>query len=72
MFFMVTDMRELLKYMKKINELGHLERGTGKHQSNIVYSVNGLTPCIAAGCEVKYWIYIIERKPNEKTNNSNC
>ena len=31
-------MKELSKKTKKTKELGYLERGTGKHQSNIVYS----------------------------------
>ena len=45
----------------KNSELGYLEKGTGKHQSNIVYSVNGLSPCMTAGCGVKFWIYVITR-----------
>ena len=45
---------------KVTNELGYLERGTGKHQSNIVYSV-GVSPCVTAGCGVKFWIYVIKR-----------
>ena len=32
-----------------INELGFIERGTGKHQSNIVYGSNGICPCEYAG-----------------------
>lgn len=43
------------------SELGYLERGTGKHQSNIVYSVGGVSPCITAGCGVKFWIYVVEK-----------
>lgn len=58
------DMRESLKSTKKQVHLGHLERGTGKHQSNIVYSVSGLSPCVTAGCGVKFWIYVIERNEN--------
>ena len=34
-------------------QLGHLEKGTGKHQSNIVYDINGTSPCICAGMGVK-------------------
>lgn len=64
-------MKELLKYMKNQIHLGHIEKGTGKHQSNIVYGVNGLSPCVTAGCGVKFWIYIVEREIDEKTNNSN-
>lgn len=54
-------MNNLQEQDKNIKELGYLDRGTGKHQSNIVYSVGGITLCIAAGCGVKYWIYVIER-----------
>ena len=41
--------------VKKLNvkQLGHLEKGTGAHQSNIVYDENGLSPCICAGMSVK-------------------
>ena len=28
-------------------QLGFMDNGTGKHQSNTVYSVNGLCPCIS-------------------------
>lgn len=34
-------------------ELGHIEKGTGKHQSNIVYDSNGISPCLCAGMGVK-------------------
>lgn len=55
----------------RINQLGHLERGTGKHNSNIVYGVDGLCPCITAGCGVKYWIYVIEgSRLDEKESDS--
>ena len=54
-------MKESLKKIKKTKELGYLERGTGKHQSNIVYSGGGISPCVTAGCGVKFWIYVIER-----------
>ena len=36
-----------------IVELGHIEKGTGKHQSNVVYSENGIAPTICAGIGVK-------------------
>jgi len=52
----------VMKESLKSTNLGHLERGTGKHQSNIVYGINGLAPCITAGCGVKFWIYVIKRK----------
>ena len=28
-----------------VNELGFIENGTGKHQSNTVYGINGICPC---------------------------
>lgn len=30
------------------NEIGYIDKGTGKHQSNTVYATNGLSPCITA------------------------
>lgn len=36
-----------------IVEMGHIEKGTGKHQSNIVYDSNGISPAICAGMGVK-------------------
>lgn len=29
----------------KVDELGYIDNGTGKHQSNIVYSKDGICPC---------------------------
>lgn len=29
----------------KVDELGYIDNGTGKHQSNIVYSADGICPC---------------------------
>lgn len=34
-------------------ELGYIEKGTGKHQSNVVYSEDGLSPTICASYGVK-------------------
>lgn len=34
--------------MNRIKELGYIEKGTGKHQSNVVYSA-GLAPTLTAG-----------------------
>lgn len=34
-------------------EVGHIEKGTGKHQSNVVYSEDGLSPTICASYGVK-------------------
>ena len=30
---------------ESVNGLGYIEKGTGKHQSNMVYDSNGLMPC---------------------------
>lgn len=34
-------------------EIGYIDKGTGKHQSNIVYSKYGLAPCVTAMFGVK-------------------
>lgn len=31
--------------LSSVNELGFIERGTGKHQSNMVYGADGICPC---------------------------
>ena len=31
---------------QKVNEIGFIEKGTGKHQSNTIYSENGCSPCL--------------------------
>lgn len=36
-----------------VEKLGHLEKGTGEHQSNIIYNSDGLSPCVCAGMGVK-------------------
>ena len=36
------------KNVKQVNDLGFIERGTGKHQSNTVYGTDGVSPCIYA------------------------
>lgn len=47
----------------KIKCIGYIEKGTGKHQSNCVYSINGLSPVICAGLGVKMpGIYVVIRK----------
>lgn len=33
----------------KVKDVGFLERGTGKHQSNTVYGTDGVSPCLYAG-----------------------
>ena len=30
---------------ESVNGLGYIDKGTGKHQSNMVYDTNGLLPC---------------------------
>ena len=39
--------------MNKIIKVGFIEKGTGKHQSNIVYSINGIAPTVCAAFCVK-------------------
>lgn len=41
-------MKNMLLKNNKIVEVGCLEKGTGKHQSNIVYSINGVAPTVCA------------------------
>lgn len=59
----------------KIEELGYLEKGTGKHQSNTVYSTGGVSPTLTAGLGVKYWILIADqfqsKSKNEELDESN-
>lgn len=52
----------------KIEELGYLEKGTGKHQSNTVYSTGGVSPTLTAGLGVKYWILISDQFQNKSKN----
>ena len=37
----------------EVEELGFIDKGTGKHQSNVVYDKEGLSPCICAALGVK-------------------
>ena len=37
----------------KIIEVGFLDKGTGKHQSNIVYSIEGIAPTVCAAFCIK-------------------
>lgn len=39
--------------MNRVIELGIIDKGTGKHQSNVVFSVNGIAPTICASYGVK-------------------
>lgn len=44
----------------KIIECGFIDKGTGKHQSNVVYSVKGIAPTVCAMWMVKQpWEYYI-------------
>lgn len=47
-----------------IHDLGFIENGTGKHQSNTVYGIDGVCPCEYAG-QYKQPIKIIKVKNNE-------
>ena len=45
----------------KIEELGFIDKGTGKHQSNIVYSAGGgIAPTLTATLGVKNALMIID------------
>ncbi len=37
--------RQMEAVLSKVNELGFIENGTGKHQSNTVYGTDGICPC---------------------------
>ena len=46
--------------------LGWLEKGTGKHQFNVVYDKNGLSPCVLAGFSIKQQVtMIVVKSKNE-------
>lgn len=44
----------------KIEEVGFIEKGTGKHQSNVVYSARGVAPTLTASLGVKTSIMILD------------
>lgn len=46
----------------KIKEIGYIEKGTGKHQSNVVYSAGGVSPTLTAALGVKTWLLILDEK----------
>lgn len=56
--------------MKKnnIKLLGYIEKGSGKHQSNCVYSRGGVSPVIDATV-YKHGINIVIRKNGKKNKN---
>jgi len=31
-----------------VQDLGFIEKGTGKHQSNTIYGIDGVSPCLNA------------------------
>ena len=37
--------KQMEPVLLSVNELGYMDNGTGKHQSNTVYSRNGVCPC---------------------------
>lgn len=39
---------KLESLLQRINEVGFIDKGTGQHQSNTVYSDNGCCPCFNA------------------------
>ena len=39
--------------MNEIIEVGFIDKGTGKHQSNIIYSANGVAPTVCASFCIK-------------------
>jgi len=46
--------------MSEVKELGYIEKGTGKHQSNVVYDAGGgAAPTLTASLGVKNHIMII-------------
>ena len=56
------------KLKNRIVVLGFIEKGTGKHMSNSVYSKNGIAPTIMASLGVKQpGIFFVVNK-NEKDN----
>ena len=46
--------------MNKIEEVGYLEKGTGKHQSNVVYSAGGVAPTLTAALGIKTHLMILD------------
>lgn len=45
--------------MSNIEEIGFIDKGTGKHQSNVVY-MRGIAPTITASTGIKTSIMIID------------
>lgn len=55
--------------MNKIIVVGFIDKGTGAHQSNLVYSPNGLAPTVCASfCVKQPPPYLLIRKKHERDN----
>lgn len=46
--------------MSKVKEIGFLDKGTEKHQSNVVYSAGGIAPTLTASLGVKNSLMILD------------
>ena len=56
-------MKHRTESSKQMIQLGYISKeDKKKHESNVVYSINGAAPTICAGCGVKYWINVVVRK----------
>lgn len=44
--YLIRGRLEMLS--QRINEVGFIDKGTGQHQSNTIYSDNGCCPCLNA------------------------
>lgn len=51
--------------MDDIVKLGHIEKGTGEHQSNVVYGTYGVSPALNA-CDYKEAIRVVVEDDNER------
>lgn len=56
-------------WLSKVNEVGYMDNGTGQHQSNTVYSSNGVSPCLNS-TNYKEPVKVVEYERN-KNNWSN-
>lgn len=53
---------------RQCEEVGYIDKGFGKHQSNTVYSGGGASPCLCAALGVKYWILLLEKPKKQKVS----
>lgn len=58
-----------MRNKNKIIEVGYIDKGTGKHQSNIVYSIEGIAPTVCASFSIKQPPTMV--LINEQNNKSN-